>query len=411
MVEQRRRSWFRSALAICGHAAMLLLLVAAASKLSDIRQFASDLGTWTLIPPFLHAPVSLGIPLIEGGAALDWFLGLARPTMLSIAAALLAAFTAGYAAQALLVGPPKCGCFGVMFRHEQTVELAWILVARNVVHLAVLLAGGSYALRTSQRGKPELASAPPPATPRVPDRSGARPHAGFTIIELLILIAMIALVVSLTLPSLARVRVEAQQVKSLANLRTHAMTHSAYAGENEDSLLYVSDPLATSTILRGGGFTEAIPYFGLFATWSIALSDSYYGGSAIHESFGVPWKPLNPPFTNYLYGDCFIARPEYWNAYTRRTDTTQLRRTLLSEIQFPSAKGLIFERGWVVGNQGAFEISRDSRIALTDGSARELWYGEFLPAYFRGSPLSNGGWGWGIPVMHTVDGVHGRDLP
>lgn len=403
----------RLLLPLCAHAAMATLVLSASLKLLDIRQFADDLKTWTLIPAPLHAPLSLAVPLVEATAALAWFLRLARPAMLTLALCLLAVLTAAYAAQATLVGPPKCGCFGSLFRYEHSVGLAWLLIARNLVLLTALLVGGSLILRRERAPtQPREPARPTPSLLRT--TSPRRNPTAFSILELLIVIAIIALVVSLTIPSLARVREKAQQIKSMANLRSHSAVLSSYAGDWQDSLPHVSDPLATATILRGGGVTVSIPYFKLFNTWNVALADQYYSGDALPDAMNVPWKQPYPPTTFYYYGDCFIARPDYWNYSTRRSDTTQLRRTLLAEVAFPAAKGLVFEQGWLIGPTGLLEISRDARLSLVDGSARDNRYDQFLPPYVSGSSRPGGppgGYDWGIPTMHTIDGVLGRDLP
>lgn len=53
----------------------------------------------------------------------------------------------------------------------------------------------------------------------------------FSLIELLIAIGVIGLLISLSLPALAKARVLARQTKGLANVRSVGMTFSQYAGE------------------------------------------------------------------------------------------------------------------------------------------------------------------------------------
>src|SRR5262245_37789303 len=50
-------------------------------------------------------------------------------------------------------------------------------------------------------------------------RTDARPTRGFTLVELLVVIAIIAILIALLLPSLARVQRQSKQVKCLSNLR------------------------------------------------------------------------------------------------------------------------------------------------------------------------------------------------
>lgn len=76
------------------------------------------------------------------------------------------------------------------------------------------------------------------------------PHAsrgrGFTIIELLVVISIIALLIGLLLPAISKARDTAKVTQSLANLRNLAAAHQAYAAEwNDRQFTLVRDDLAT----------------------------------------------------------------------------------------------------------------------------------------------------------------------
>src|SRR5688572_20652006 len=67
---------------------------------------------------------------------------------------------------------------------------------------------------------------------------------GFTLVELLVVIGIIALLISILLPSLAAARQQAQSIKCLSNMRQIAMAAATYTSQSKGYLLPadINDP-------------------------------------------------------------------------------------------------------------------------------------------------------------------------
>ena len=82
-------------------------------------------------------------------------------------------------------------------------------------------------------------------------RYATKQHSAFTLIELLVVVAVLALLVSILLPSLGRARQLSQQAVCGSNLRQIAFANIGYSTENNDYFT-----LAAEDILVGNGGTK-----------------------------------------------------------------------------------------------------------------------------------------------------------
>jgi len=96
---------------------------------------------------------------------------------------------------------------------------------------------------------------------------------GFTLLELLVVIAIIAILAALLLPTLGRAKAKSLQVVCIHNLKQTALGIHLYAGDNEDSL---PGPLLTgiqSGYNRDTGHDSPWPRLGNFLWSDLGLPD------------------------------------------------------------------------------------------------------------------------------------------
>lgn len=397
---RRREGVIRHLLALLP---MLALFLAGLAKLLALEDFEQVLGTWELIPRPLLPFLVLVIPSFELMCGGLWLIGAWRRRMLFCALVFIFITTFAYGSHVLWAQPPDCACFGFLARYEWSQQVASRVLARNAI-LAFLLVG---ALRLSRPG----AIAPlPPHECESPRKSFSR--GAFTVIELVLIIALIAILLMLVLPSLSGARLTARVGASSGRIRSHAAIFQMYATDNRGFMPYVTDPRAHYTILRAGNVVYAALYFEAVNQWHLALAPAYYDDDPFHESFFFPGEPKRE-LTIYNYSQVFLADPAYWRE-TTRVGPAQWRAVRAHEVVFPASKALL------VDSESERLRRRDEReiggapvlTAFADSSARQIPLHKFTRGY-----RNQTGWEWhGVyntvlsQGMHTIDGVRGRDV-
>lgn len=89
--------------------------------------------------------------------------------------------------------------------------------------------------------------------PNVDSTPSSIPPTGFTLVELLVVIGIIALLISILLPALSRAKESGNQIKCMANLRTIGEAIFMYAGDNKGVLPI--GQAATGSVIGPAGLT------------------------------------------------------------------------------------------------------------------------------------------------------------
>lgn len=238
--------------------------------------------------------------------------------------------------------------------------------------------------------------------------------AAFTLVELILVVVLTTLLTALLLPSLRSTRAQAQGVVSQSNIRSHAMMMLSYAGDWKDLYPYMTDRSRAITILSAAGREWELRYFDPVNFWPIGLLDAYYDGQTGSPAFHLPSSPrVGHPISSYWYSSTMIAAPSYWDRFTRLEGTSQWTPISVSDVRFPSHKGLLIE-GYERFNEAVTGGSHN--VVMCDNNVWLPKQDRLVRGYPGGNggrdtfPGGSGGLTIGAPVLHTPDGVYGTDV-
>lgn len=247
---------------------------------------------------------------------------------------------------------------------------------------------------------------------------------GFTLVELLVSLAVLGLLVALVVPALASARRRGIEAHCRANMASTAAIVTAYTNDFRDKYPYAGDaPRLGYFVPEGVAWDHPIGgRFGLRAgMWSV-LFPEYWSGVWWSPGLRCPRQPRYDPLARTDSPPLELSSlvmPQYWMSGAMWLDASSLdpldrpyrefrvRSNGVHDVTFPSLKVLLFEQiafcasshdqhPWITVGQTPFS---PTCVGLTDGSVNRLIRQDGLPAV--GS----------LPFEFTRWGVHGRDIP
>jgi type II secretory pathway pseudopilin PulG len=163
----------------------------------------------------------------------------------------------------------------------------------------------------------------------IPKGSGAHRRAAFTIVEILVSVAIIAVLAGLLLPAVGKARDQARLTMSKSNLRDLAMAHAAYSaewGDRQFTLIdghianYAETPADALDVYtaRHGGYDHAPVRLGWathpsdgYGSWIYPINRTYFGNLAMIEP--ISFRKTDGKF-NY-FGSFRLHNVRQFNQY------------------------------------------------------------------------------------------------
>lgn len=248
----------------------------------------------------------------------------------------------------------------------------------------------------------------------------------FTLIEVLVVIAIVLVLIGIALPVLSGVRDQANRTLSLAKLHNLGVRFDAYYADFRGVFPYsdeeTSHPIGVGTDQIGAGHFQYDINWPLMFPDMLALASSeaapYLAPKALRPENASILRPDGNGLwltSSYWYGLSFVADPKVWLPETTPSPAL-LRAVRVDEAAFPARKVLLWDHitPYLRAPARGFSPDRTDAVPMlfVDGRAAQMKPSESVPGFkgLRASDLGVfGNLGLGTRIQNTPGGVRGFD--
>ncbi len=190
-------------------------------------------------------------------------------------------------------------------------------------------------------------------------------HRGFTLIELLVVISIIALLLSILMPSLSKVKEQARKTICMSNMRQVGIATIAYMGDNNDKLWHNASYGTAGGAGSGAmnGWLNHILYYPIANPDNVTWSNHglLYGYNYISDPM-VYYCPSNKqlPIQKGLPYYVKVAYDDYWTGGSLKEETQRLSSIVYSN--YISRSFTMWGKSYRMSQFSADKISPDEAI-------------------------------------------------